>query len=228
MVENRYETAHDKSRSMNLDKNNLTTCNGESLRVVHDVMLIDMSTLPDGVGMSKDTSVSTEVGTCKVVSSKDFVLFNKPGVVVLTISQRIWTQLREPFMLPHGICVPCMQWETVEFGCMGCRRCGSFHVCNIKTCPVTEIENNHVCTITGAVVRSITYDSSEYINTASHDTTTPGTNGGILFRKKAISASMAVSSVETKEGVSGTRDGSSNSSKKTHTYKNVASVITKI
>jgi hypothetical protein len=212
---------------MNLDKNNLTTCNGESLRVVHDVMLIDMSTLPDGVGMSKDTSVSTEVGTCKVVSSKDFVLFNKPGVVVLTISQRIWTQLREPFMLPHGICVPCMQWETVEFGCMGCRRCGSFHVCNIKTCPVTEIENNHVCTITGAVVRSITYDSSEYINTASHDTTTPGTNGGILFRKKAISASMAVSSVETKEGVSGTRDGSSNSSKRTHTYKNVASVITK-
>ena len=86
-----------------------------------------------------------------------------------TASQFIWLQLRSPFMLPPNGCVKCVEWEAVEFGITGCRICGSFHVCSIWTCPVTEIESHHVCNITGAVVRSVTYDQTEYMSTIVHD-----------------------------------------------------------
>ena len=87
-----------------------------------------------------------------------------------TASQFIWLQLRSPFLLPPNGCVECLEWEAVEFGIMGCRICGSFHVCSVWTCPVTEIESHHVCIITGAVVRSVTYDQTEYMPTVVHDT----------------------------------------------------------
>jgi len=175
------------------------------------------------------SSVDTRLPTTgyKVVQAKDFKIAHQADVAVLTISQKIWLQLRAPFMLPRGGCVSCMQWEAVEFGCMGCKRCGNFHVCCIKTCPVTEIENNHVCTITGAVVRSITYDSTEYLNTVSHDTVTPATNGGILFRKKAINASIACGSTPSELNVGSVPGGTSGGSKQVRIYKNISSVITK-
>ena len=109
---------------------------------------------------------------------------------------------------------------------MGCKRCGNFHICCIKTCPITEIENNHVCTITGAVVRSITYDSTEYINTASQETSTPATNGGILFRKKAITASLTSVSTTSDPDSSSARADTSGG-KRVRIYKNVSSIITK-
>lgn len=176
---------------------------------------------------SQKPKTSVDICCSNVVSANDFKLFNKTEKIVHTISQKIWLQLRTPFMLPSGNCVPCSQWEAVEFGCMGCKRCGNFHVCNIKTCPVKEIENNHVCTITGAVVRSITYDNTEYINTASHETVTPGTNGGILFRKKAISASMKENTIHENKGICVTHEGISNDHKRNNPYKNVPSIITK-
>jgi hypothetical protein len=86
-----------------------------------------------------------------------------------TLSQNIWHQLRSPFLLPVGCCGTCVQWEAIEHGKMGCLLCGSFHICCITTCPITEIENNHVCNITGVVVKTITYDTSEYLSTATYD-----------------------------------------------------------
>jgi hypothetical protein len=87
----------------------------------------------------------------------------------LTISQNIWHQLRSPFLLPIHCCRGCVNWEQIEYGKMGCLSCGSFHICCITTCPTTEIENQHVCIITGVVVRTITYDSNEYVSTGTQD-----------------------------------------------------------
>jgi hypothetical protein len=42
-------------------------------------------------------------------------------------------------------------------------------VCCTSTCPLAEIENNTVCTITGVVVKTITYDKDEYLTTATCD-----------------------------------------------------------
>jgi hypothetical protein len=106
----------------------------------------------------------------KFVSCRDFrgradTAAGKP----LTVSQMIWTQLRSPFLLPTNCCVKCVDWETIEYGKMGCRVCGAFHVCCTSTCPLAEIENNTVCTITGVVVKTITYDKDEYLTTATCD-----------------------------------------------------------
>ena len=111
-------------------------------------------------------------GMTNLVDSKHFrgsadTLAGKPK----TVSQNIWTQLRSPFVLPAHSCGTCTQWERVEFGIMGCRCCGCFHVCCVTTCPTTEVENNQVCTITGTVVKTITYDANEYLSTASRDVT---------------------------------------------------------
>jgi hypothetical protein len=163
----------------------------------------------------------------RVVSAKEFRPLTPVKAVVQTVSQKIWTQLRGPFMMPPSGCVSCVQWEAVEFGCMGCRKCGNFHVCCVKTCPVTEVENNHVCTITGAVVRSITYDSTEYITTASHDTNVPITKGGILFRKKAITASMAPVVDVSGSSTSSVPCNTTNTSKRTKVCKNPSSITTK-
>jgi len=111
-------------------------------------------------------------GMTNIVNSNNFrgsadTLAGKPK----TVSQNIWTQLRSPFVLPAHSCGTCTQWERVEFGIMGCRCCGCFHVCCVTTCPTTEVENNQVCTITGTVVKTITYDANEYLSTASRDVT---------------------------------------------------------
>jgi hypothetical protein len=116
-----------------------------------------------------------------------------------TVSQNIWTQLRSPFMMPANCCSKCTHWERIEFGIMGCRRCGSFHVCCVTTCPLTEVENNQVCTITGTVVKTITYDLNEYLSTASHDVTDASPYGegagaagvGRVSRKRPATAAAA-------------------------------------
>ena len=163
----------------------------------------------------------------KSIPARDFKIATQSACVEPTVSQKIWSQLRAPFLLPRGGCVACTHWEAVEFGCMGCRRCGNFHICCMKTCPVTEVENNHVCTITGAVVRTITYDSTEYLSTASHDNVTPATNGGILFRKKAIATSMAAVAATCGAQVGSMAGTTVNGSKPARMYKNVSSVTTK-
>jgi len=136
----------------------------------------------------------------KLVSSKQFrgqadLACNKTK----TLSQIIWTQIRSPFLLPTNVCGTCTEWDAVEFGIVGCRQCGAFHVCCLETCTVTEIENNHVCNITGTVVRSITFDNNEYITTASRDTVANerenifhvATNSGFLGKNKRRTSSDA-------------------------------------
>ena len=77
--------------------------------------------------------------------------------------------MRSPFLLPKNGCVKCVDWECIEYGKMGCCKCGAFHICCVTTCPLSEIENNQVCVITGVVVKTITYDNNEYVSTATRD-----------------------------------------------------------
>lgn len=100
----------------------------------------------------------------KLVPSAQFIP-TEETTAILTQNQLIWRQIRSPFLLPVKTCSECFEWEAVEFGIMGCRICGNFHVCSVKTCPITEIESHHVCNITGAVVRTVTYDPNEYLST---------------------------------------------------------------
>jgi hypothetical protein len=99
-----------------------------------------------------------------------------------TLSQKIWLQIRTPFLLPKNRCIECKKWEPIQHGIFGCRTCGRFHICCATTCPTSEIESHMVCTITGCVVKSVTYDSSEYLTTATRDT--PATTLKSVKRKK--------------------------------------------
>jgi hypothetical protein len=142
--------------------------------------------------------------TIHLVSSRDFrgisdTVAGKPN----TLSQNIWRQLRSPFLLPINGCAVCTDWEQIEYGKMGCLKCGSFHLCCVTTCPITEIENNHVCTITGAVVKTITYDSTEYLTTATRDTVKSTDTPPHLCRKRQT---FGTKEVNTEKGSS--RDAS--------------------
>ena len=108
----------------------------------------------------------------------------------LTLSQTIWLQLRSPFLLPVNACVKCVDWEAIEYGKMGCRKCGAFHICCVSSCPLSEIENNHVCIITGVVVKTITYDNSEYLDTASHYINPTSTDVPSVTRRKPVTSSF--------------------------------------
>jgi hypothetical protein len=126
---------------------------------------IDLAYLPPCA--MQDSVVPTPM---KLVDSKQFRGIADTAVgKALTSSQIIWRQIRSPFLLPVGGCGTCVEWEAIEYGKQGCLRCGLFHICCITTCPTVEIENNSVCTVTGSVVRSITYDLSEYLTTGTHE-----------------------------------------------------------
>jgi hypothetical protein len=123
--------------------------------------------------------------TIGVVSSRDFrgsadMATGKRN----TLSQTIWLQIRSPFLLPPNTCIKCTNWEAIEYGKMGCRTCGAFHVCCVSTCPLSEIENNHVCVITGVVVKTITYDVNEYMSTATRETPSTSEVVASLIRKR--------------------------------------------
>ena len=136
----------------------------------------------------------------KLVSARDFrgsadTAAGKPP----TLSQVIWRQLRSPFLLPCHGCAKCTEWEQIEYAKMGCLVCGSFHVCCVTTCPITEIENNHVCTITGAVVRTVTYDTTEYLTTATQGAAIPASP----YDVKRTSTSASSGSNNTSAGGGG-------------------------
>jgi hypothetical protein len=140
--------------------------------------------------MQKHDSGETTTPMDKMVSSKNFRgSSDTPYGKKLTLSQTIWLQLRSPFLLPHNMCVKCDNWEIIEYGKMGCKTCGGFHVCSPTTCPLSEIENNHVCIITGAVVKTITYDSNEYLSTATRDAQSTSEIFTSLIRKKTTTTS---------------------------------------
>lgn len=142
------------------------------------------------------SQISNQYTNVNLVSSKNFRgLADTLAGRAQTVSQSIWHQLRSPFLLPLGCCGTCVQWEAIEYGKMGCLVCGSFHICCITTCPATEIENNHVCNITGAVVKSITYDSSEYLSTATYDTPTSTTTCKSIRRAMGIQPTTKHSSL---------------------------------
>jgi hypothetical protein len=127
-----------------------------------------------------------EKSTLNIISSKQFRGFADTAAgKTHTLSQRIWLQLRSPFLLPTNGCVNCVNWEAIEYAKMGCRTCGNFHICCASTCPLSEIENNHVCIITGVVVKTITYDSSEYLTTATREIPTTTASKSVKRKKNA-------------------------------------------
>ncbi|KAJ1466412.1 hypothetical protein T484DRAFT_1756651 [Baffinella frigidus] len=94
---------------------------------------------------------------------------------------------------------------------MGCLCCGSFHICSVVTCPITEIENNHVCTITGVVVKTITYDTSEYLTTATQETPSDNVTCRSLRQKYTTQKTPSTSTSSSAEHTAPTLAGSKRS-----------------
>lgn len=83
---------------------------------------------------------------------------------VREISQ-IWTMLRQPFVLPracfgHHEC----RWERLDLDVLGCVLCGSVHACADGACgDVQEVEDGHVCTLSGVLVRDRRFVQTEFL-----------------------------------------------------------------
>jgi hypothetical protein len=77
----------------------------------------------------------------------------------------LWTVLRQPFVLPkasfgHHEC----KWERLDLDVLGCLLCGAIHACGDGTCKCTqEVEDGHVCTLSGVVIREKRFVQSEFI-----------------------------------------------------------------
>lgn len=68
----------------------------------------------------------------------------------------LWRKIRKPFVLPivakgHHKC----EWEEITSKIYGCKLCGTLHVCGHGECETVEIEDGHVCVISGVVVRTL-------------------------------------------------------------------------
>lgn len=77
----------------------------------------------------------------------------------------LWTVLRQPFVLPQASfgfheC----QWERLDLDVLGCTLCGTIHACADGRCQHTvEVEDGHVCFLSGVVVREKKFVQTEYI-----------------------------------------------------------------
>jgi hypothetical protein len=81
----------------------------------------------------------------------------------------LWTVLRQPFVLPkasfgHHEC----KWERLDLDVLGCLLCGTIHACSDGACKHTqEVEDGHVCILSGVLVREKRFVQSEFIAHAS-------------------------------------------------------------
>jgi len=102
--------------------------------------------------------------------------------------EKIWTQIRSPFVLPTLLCGKMKHqshlWEVFDFGCAGCLICGHVHVCVCNAADISTAassacllqlndENETICTITGLCVRTVTYSEREYVATVHFDEIVP-------------------------------------------------------
>jgi hypothetical protein len=77
----------------------------------------------------------------------------------------LWTVLRQPFVLPkasfgHHEC----KWERLDLDVLGCLLCGAIHACSDGACKCTqEVEDGHVCTLSGVVIREKRFVQTEFI-----------------------------------------------------------------
>jgi hypothetical protein len=77
----------------------------------------------------------------------------------------LWTVLRQPFVLPkasfgHHEC----KWERLDLDVLGCLLCGTIHACSDGACKCTqEVEDGHVCTLSGVVIREKRFVQTEFI-----------------------------------------------------------------
>jgi hypothetical protein len=77
----------------------------------------------------------------------------------------LWTVLRQPFVLPkasfgHHEC----KWERLDLDVLGCLLCGTIHACGDGACRCTqEVEDGHVCTLSGVVIREKRFVQTEFI-----------------------------------------------------------------
>ena len=87
----------------------------------------------------------------------------------------LWKKLRAPFARATDTCrlfTGCA-WETIDYGLLGCRRCGGIHNCYAGTCTETQAtEDGVVCCLTGLVTTSTLYATHEHSDNVcvySHD-----------------------------------------------------------
>ena len=77
----------------------------------------------------------------------------------------LWTALRQPFVLPKASfgfheC----QWERLDLDVLGCVLCGTIHACADGRCQNTEeVEDGHVCVLSGVVIREKRFVATEFI-----------------------------------------------------------------
>jgi len=77
----------------------------------------------------------------------------------------IWKSLRTPFILPAMAQHHC-EWENIDMGVLGCRVCGTVHVCNFMSCKnVLETNEGTVCELSGIVIHNKKYSDTEYMDT---------------------------------------------------------------
>lgn len=77
----------------------------------------------------------------------------------------LWRALRRPFARAKQTCdlFDGCAWETIDFGLLGCRRCGAIHNCYDGKCSQTEVtEDGVVCCLTGIVTTATLYASHEH------------------------------------------------------------------
>jgi hypothetical protein len=59
-------------------------------------------------------------------------------------------------------------WEVYDYTLAGCLMCGSMHVCVGGQCPVeTNDEGHEICTITGLIVKMLSFSNEEFVDTIS-------------------------------------------------------------
>jgi hypothetical protein len=90
----------------------------------------------------------------------------KPSPVQATLSA-IWKDAtRGTYVMPPSICLHDVGWHHLDVNLAACRSCGFVHACRDGVCEMLGNEEGYsVCTITGCIVKNISYAVDEYTDT---------------------------------------------------------------
>ena len=80
-----------------------------------------------------------------------------------------WKFFKKPFVLPQT-CIPFhkCKWEVFATGKAGCVLCGNIHACSSSSnCPLIEIEDGYVCSLTGVVTYARRLEDREFHTTCA-------------------------------------------------------------
>lgn len=81
---------------------------------------------------------------------------------------RLWSQVRGPFLVPHGAHQCKDDWELIDVDVACCLVCGSCHRCAEGKCDVETNEGWQVCNVTGCCVKQKVFSSDEFVDTIAY------------------------------------------------------------